>query len=288
MKKKQHGEKDNSERWLLSYADFITLLMVFFIIMYSISAVNLEKFRVVAQSFSAAMSGNPSGNGISNGDNPPVENPADTPSPSPSSPPITPDDALNQAEQDALQATADEIQKLLEEYGLQNSVKLRIDDRGLVLTLMDAATFESGSADIMPSFVPSLIKIATILDSVNNYIRIEGHTDNVPVTGGKFASNWEVSTARAISIVELFIQNSNIPPEKLSAVGYGEYRPIASNDTPEGRAQNRRVEIVVIRSKYNSVEASDATAGAAAITDTTSTDATTTDAITADATTAAP
>ena len=262
MKRVKHEEKDNSERWLLSYADFITLLMVFFIIMYSMSAVNQAKFEALAESLSEAMgggSGSRGGSGTGTGDaaGPGVNDIPGGVEMSPA-PPLS-DSYLDQAEQDALNATAAEIQKYLDEQGLHDSVTLRIDERGLVVILADTTTFESGSAEIKSEFIPRLIQIADILSSVENYVRIEGHTDNVPVVGGRFASNWEVSTARATSLVQLFINNSNIAPEKLSAVGYGEYRPVASNDTPEGRAQNRRVEIVVIRSKFNDVEASDST-----------------------------
>lgn len=247
MKKRKHEEQENSERWLLSYADFITLLMVFFIIMYSMSAMNEAKFQALAQSLSSVFQGGASilnsGSGTLDGQ-PPSD---DLPSAAPQ------DDSANQAEQDVLMVIDKQLQQYLTDAGLQDSVVLTIDDRGLVVSLGDAATFDSGSAEIKASFVPQLLKIAEILNGVDNYIRIEGHTDNVPETG-KYKSNWELSTARATSLVQLFIQNSAIPPAKLSAVGYGEYRPVAVNDTAEGRAKNRRVDIVVIRSKFNSLE----------------------------------
>jgi len=259
MKKIKKEKKDNSERWLLSYADFITLLMVFFIIMYSMSSVNAEKFQALADSMNAAMSGGGSGDGSGVG--------IGIASFSSLLPSTSPDSSQmgDQAEQDELDQTAQAIQQYLQEYNLQDSVKLRVDERGLVVILADTTTFESGSAEIISSFIPKLIQIADILSKVDNYVRIEGHTDNVPAAGGKFKSNWEVSTARATSLVQLFISQSSIAPEKLSAIGYGEYRPIAPNDTEDGRARNRRVEIVVIRSKFNSVEAtssSDASDGA--------------------------
>ena len=258
MKKQKHEEPENSERWLLSYADFITLLMVFFIIMYSMSAVNQSKFAQLAESFAEAMGGGAggrSGSGSSSGVGIGISDPNDMPAPNF---PLLTDDELDKAEQDALLATMEEIQRYLDEQGLSDSVTLKIDERGLSVVLADTTTFESGSADIKPEFVPRLIQIANILAEVDNYVRIEGHTDDVPVAqGGRYASNWEVSTARATSLVQLFIRESDLPPEKMSAIGYGEYRPIASNDTPEGRAMNRRVEIVVIRSRYNSMEAAD-------------------------------
>jgi chemotaxis protein MotB len=246
MKKhNKHETHENSERWLLSYADFITLLMVFFIIMYSMSVVNQAKFQSLAQSLNEAMSGS-NASALPPGEtSPPLDPPLD-PLPQPPE-----DDALEQA---ALEDVYQQILESLQKNGLQDSVGLSIDERGLVISLNAMATFESGRAEIQPSFIPQLITIADILNSIDNYVRIEGHTDNVLVGAGPYQSNWELSTARATSLVQLFIHNSEILPAKLSAVGYGEYRPVASNDTSEGRAKNRRVDIVVIRNKFNELE----------------------------------
>jgi len=252
----KHAEKDNSERWLLSYADFITLLMVFFVILYSMSTVTTEKYNALLLSFSEAMGGVSGTSGTGVGTGPGASIPPDIvpPTASPYVPPPGSGDQADQAEQKALEAVQQKIEQALQEYGLLDTVRLSIDDRGLVIILADVTTFESGSADIMPSFIPELVVIANILSDVDNYIRIEGHTDNVPTGNLNYPSNWELSTARATTLVQLFVHNSSIDPGKLSAVGYGEYRPIASNDTVEGRAQNRRVEIIVVRSKYNVME----------------------------------
>jgi chemotaxis protein MotB len=248
----KHEANENSERWLLSYADFITLLMVFFIIMYSISAVNVSKFQSLAQSLNEAMAGG--GSGQSSGEASSLLDAISDPEtlqPPPADEPV--DDTLEEA---ALEAVFKQILESLQENGLENSVGLNIDERGLIISLNAMITFESGSAEIQPALVPQLITIADILNGVDNYVRIEGHTDNVPVGSARYESNWELSTARATSLVELFIHNSDIAPDKLSAVGYGEYRPVASNDTYEGRTQNRRVDVVVIRTKFNELESS--------------------------------
>jgi chemotaxis protein MotB len=129
---------------------------------------------------------------------------------------------------------------------MKGMVRTRVEPRGLVISLGEAGLFDSGSDQIKPNGRTLLDTVAEGLASVGNYIRIEGHTDNVPIANSRFPSNWELSTARATAMVSYLMAHSDLPPELLSAAGYGEYRPTASNETEEGRAQNRRVDIVVL------------------------------------------
>ena len=137
---------------------------------------------------------------------------------------------------------------------MKDSVNTQIDERGLVVSLNDTLFFDSGRAEIKPESQKKIIEIGKILNQLGNYMRVEGHTDNVPISNGEFSSNWKLSCARAANVTEFFISNCGIQPQKLSAVGYGEYRPIADNSTEEGRAKNRRVDIIIVNSKFNKIE----------------------------------
>ncbi len=156
---------------------------------------------------------------------------------------------LNNMEE--LQAT---LNSLFKEEGVDTSVSTNIDNRGLVISLDNTLFFDSGSADIKTENENTLLKIANAINTQDNYIRIEGHTDNIPISTSVYPSNWELSAARATSVVRLFVDKCNINPEKMVAVGYGEFRPIADNSTEEGRNQNRRIDIIVLSEKYDSLE----------------------------------
>ncbi|MEE3392476.1 MAG: OmpA family protein [Lachnospiraceae bacterium] len=147
-----------------------------------------------------------------------------------------------------------ELQHLFENSKLKGKATSVIDKRGLVVSLNSAILFDSGSAEIKPENARTLAHLGKILKRVNKGIRIEGHTDNVPIHSAVYPSNWELSAARASSIVKLFIDNDKISPDKLVAVGYGEYRPVADNSTAEGRSKNRRVDIIVLSEKYDNLE----------------------------------
>jgi chemotaxis protein MotB len=134
------------------------------------------------------------------------------------------------------------------------SVSMKIDERGLVVSLNDTILFDLGSTSLKDDVRSQLIKIGEALNTLGNYIRVEGHTDNLPIKTSKFASNWELSAERATNVVRLLIAEAGVPPQKLSAVGYGEYKPVADNSSVEGRAQNRRVDIILLSSKYNELE----------------------------------
>ena len=251
MKKNHEEEHENGERWLLTYSDLVTLLMIFFIIMYAMSTVDSQKYSQLAQSLGTAMGngsivGNGSGwvntgNGGNSNINTTVNNePVDIKQPS--------------DEQNYLENIKGELNKYLNENGLTNSVVVDITDRGLAIMLKDSIMFDSGRADIKNEAIETMIRIGMILNKIDSYIRVEGHTDNIPINNKQFNSNWQLSATRAVNVVQLLIDKAEIQPGKISAVGYGEYRPITDNSSNEGRAKNRRVEILVINSKFNKVE----------------------------------
>jgi len=159
----------------------------------------------------------------------------------------SPNSALGPAEEEAnLSTLQTELQQALQHELAVHAVALHREIEGLVISLREFGFFDSGSASLKPSALPALDRIASILALRTCRLRIEGHTDNVPIHTAQMASNWELSTARSTELVRLLIQRYNFPPERLSAAGYAEYHPVVSNDTPQGRAQNRRVDIVIL------------------------------------------
>ncbi len=254
MKKHEEHEKDNSERWLLTYADLITLLMIFFVIMYAISNVDAQKYQEISQSLSGTLDPAGFGGGGSGGGG------------ASSSSGIDISKALEDLESNQvdpeLEAAAEEIKELLREKGLQDKVSVSVQERGVVVGLMNTVLFESGSAQIKPEAIPTLVAIGQIANGVHNYIRVEGNTDDVPMNTPQIPSNWELSVIRATEVLKLLITQSNVAPDKISAVGYGEFRPSVPNISAENRAKNRKVDIVILSDKLDKSESENADAPA--------------------------
>ena len=250
--KKKPIKPDNSERWLLTYSDLITLLMVLFVILYASSNVDTGKYKQLATSFRDALNITPSGGevGIIEGDviNSDFSDDVATDSPEDES------DSIVITEQQKLEQVKAEVDNLITQSGLNSRVVTKIEERGLVISFTDSIFFDSGTADVKEDYKRQLIEISRVLNKIDNYIRVEGHTDNVAIKTNLFNSNWQLSAVRAANVVEIFINQCGISPNKLSAIGYGEFRPIQTNDTEAGRAANRRVDIVILNSKSNQAE----------------------------------
>lgn len=246
-RRKKHDEPhENHERWLLSYADFITLLMIFFIIMYSMSNVDKEKYQQVASGLQKAMGGGGGANIIGIDGKVPIDEsiPVNT-------------NIVDTTEEERLEHVKEVIDKYLEESGLSGSVATTVEERGLVLSFKDSLFFDSGKADIKTEQAKKLVEIGKILNQpiINgSFIRVEGHTDNRPISTYLYKSNWDLSVIRASNVSQLLINQSGIKPERVSAAGYGEFRPKADNNTEAGRASNRRVDILIMNTKFNEVE----------------------------------
>lgn len=274
-KKNKHHEEEAGEAWLLPYSDLMTLLLALFIALFAVSQVDSEKAAEMAEAFQESMmtggSGvlqddgstviplNPNGED-GDGDSQTVistetetETEAETETETESTEEGSGTGLEGQELQD-MELMKEKLDDIFEAQGVSASVTTYIDERGLVISLNNAILFDSGSAEIKPGNEDVLIKIATTIDTLHNYIRIEGHTDNIPISTATYPSNWELSCARAISVVNLFVESGDIDPEKLIPVGYGEYRPVADNSTEEGRAKNRRIDIIILSEKYNSLE----------------------------------
>lgn len=259
-KKAPEAEKENGERWLLTYADLITLLMIFFIVLYSMSNVDAQKFRAVAESLNNAMGGGtPAKLEISTELTGPSVIPQYANKPQQDSKETTPNKTSSgNANQESM--TIEEIKKNLDKYakdnGVQTTLVSSIEERGLVVSIKDTLLFDSGSAVVTPKAHEILNKISKVLAVAANYIKIEGHTDNVPINTFLFPSNWELSVIRATNVLQIMAAEGGISSDRLSATGYGEYRSIASNGDEAGRAKNRRVDLVILRTKYDVTEPS--------------------------------
>ena len=251
-------ERENLDRWLVSYADFITLLFAFFVTMYAISRVDERKLGSVVESLQRAL-----GSTFSWQENKKQDPGVFQTSDKPIDVAIVPLSADKGQGKDDFETLAAEIKKNMEE-GLNNNggqaeadlnqLKFIIDKRGLILRFSERFFFDSGDASIRPDVAPMLHIIAQSLEKVPNHIRIEGHTDSVPIHTARFPSNWELSTARATSIVHYLLTHHRFVPTRLSAAGYGEFRPIAPNDSSDGRSQNRRVDIVILSGRERESE----------------------------------
>ena len=247
MKRKKQKEV-STERWMLSYADFITLLMIFFIVMYSISSVNTGKYKQLADSFKTT-----AGQTIIGKDSTtPINQQTSIINLNNTGAAATV--AAADAEQKKLSALKKQLDLYLIKNGLKATVATGIDDRGLVVSIEDTEFFDVGKADIKLASSKKLIAIGKILNQVVNYMRVEGHTDNMPIKTNEFASNWQLSAIRATNVTELLISAVGISPEKIAAVEYAQYRPVASNATEVGRSKNRSINIIIVDSSLSKLE----------------------------------
>jgi len=247
---KKHPEHVNLERWLVSYADFITLLFAFFVVMYAISQSDIQKLKSVSESIKAAFSGEfVDQDGKSGGK---TLNQFDQ---NISAGGVVMDMPVGQTnirvlDHSELKKLADILEESVSfELGVSNfGEKLQIfyDDRGVVVRLSAKDFYEAGDAVVKNEALPILDQIAKILSKVDRKIRVEGHTDNQKVISEYYPSNWELSTARSAWMVRYLIHKFDFNPQKLEASGLAQYHPVASNDTTAGQARNRRVEIIVL------------------------------------------
>ena len=270
-RKKKHPEHANHERWLVSYADFITLLFAFFVVLYSSSQVDHQKVGKLARAIEVAFQA--MGVFPSSGTSVPLQADGDIP---PGSVQmldnVQPSSSIGRiispaegemggvTENGTVASLRSDLEKALAPEIFKKDVALRVEPDGLVISLREVGFFASGSAQLRPAAAPAFRKIAEVLRQRPYQLRIEGHTDNVAIHTAQFASNWELSTARAIEVIRMLISEMGFPPERLSAGGYAEFHPVSSNATEEGRSQNRRVDIVILRPSI-AANASTASAG---------------------------
>ncbi|MGI6383466.1 MAG: flagellar motor protein MotB [Tissierellaceae bacterium] len=222
--RRNNENEGGAPKWMVTYSDMMSLLLTFFILLFSMSTISSDKFDNIMSSFQNILSGSKSDSILYDGDN------------------------LIDLHEELIQTEEmyDKVSDYLEDQDLGSDVSVSMDSKGIFVEMKDAILFESGRAELKPEGIEVLKKLEGLISDFDNELVIEGHTDNVPMTSGRFPSNWELSTARAVTVVRYLSESLDIDPGRLSAVGYGEYRPIKPNDTAENRAANRRVNILII------------------------------------------
>lgn len=255
MKKKVKQKKENSERWLLTYADMITLLLALFIVLYAISNVDSAKYHSLAEALNESLG---DGRGLSvfdgsagmfDGEGKDIQIGPNTGEVTPS-PTNIPQGTLNTKED--MEHLEEGVNSVIDDLKIEDFAITEISDRGLTITFSNDVFFDSGKADLHVDLKKGLAQISVLLKRIDNSIFIEGYTDDVPISSSNiYSSNWQLSAARAANVAEFLAKQEMIDGERLSAVGYGEYHPKASNHTVEGRQKNRRVEITIL---YDSIK----------------------------------
>lgn len=240
-RRRSEDEHVNHERWLVSYADFITLLFAFFVVMYAISSINEGKYKVLSDSLTNAFR---NVTGITGGQPVIITQGAPPFSPKPVG---RPDKLVEQKKSDERQRMkniAKDIMDALQPLVAQGKVRLLETSRGVTIEINDSVLFPAGQAKLQPASMSAMRAIADVLAQTDFPITIEGHTDNMPINTPQFPSNWELSAVRATTVLRLF-NEGGVGGERLTAIGYGETRPVETNTTQEGRARNRRVSILI-------------------------------------------
>lgn len=254
MRRRRHSSEEHEEHvdetWLVPYSDILTLLLALFIVLFASSQVDQKKFEQMAQAFNSAFQGNPSI----------FESVRTVPQPTESQPqtldkvPSVLSTIGNERASNFQQETAQlleakrKIDKYIEDNNLTGGFGTMLTDDGLLVRIKDSALFESGRADMVPAAREYATAIAKMLAALPQKVVISGHTDNVPINTAEFPTNWDLSSKRALNFMKyLLAQEPKLQPARFSAIGHGEYRPAAANTTPEGRAQNRRVEVLIVR-----------------------------------------
>lgn len=251
-RKKEKKPEAGAPKWMVTYSDMITLILVFFILLFSMSQIDSVKFEAVSESFknrmifdffpSAVPMDNPTEN-TSHQESGKNTNEFQTPTDLPD---ITDKDKEDVNKDDSLNVLMEDVEKYLDEQELNNVISANRTERGVVLVLQESILFDSGEANILDTGKPFLSKIGGLLSTNLNNVKIEGHTDSKPMSGFRYPSNWELSGARASSVVRFLIDEYNFDMSRFSIVGYGETRPVAANSNTDNMRKNRRVEIVIL------------------------------------------
>ncbi|WP_339214272.1 flagellar motor protein MotS [Ornithinibacillus sp. FSL M8-0202] len=253
--KRREGRKNvkkGAPKWMVTYSDMVTLILVFFILLFSMSQIDAAKFEAISESFKNRMIFDFFPSPV------PMDNPTENTSTEEKGQttnefdmPVN-DDKKSDSDtaEDSLSNLMDEVEAYLDEHSLNHVISANRSERGVELVLQDSILFDSGEADILPSAHPFLTKVGNLLSQINNDIKVEGHTDDVPMSSYRYPSNWELSGARASSVVRLLVEENNLDEDRFSIAGYSDTKPLVPNDSASNRSKNRRVEIVILEESY--------------------------------------
>jgi chemotaxis protein MotB len=245
-KKHKEHEEHMDESWLIPYADLLTLLLALFIVLFAMSSVDAVKFQQLSKAFNDIFSG---GTGVFEFTSPNPE--GDPTSTTKEQRGLIGNDngtgGLGEEERQELAEVQKRVNEYIEKNNLTTKLGTKLSGEGLLVTIRDNVLFESGSADVRNRDKAVALEIADLLvmDPPRSIV-ISGHTDNVPIKTAKYDSNWDLSVMRAVNFMKILLENRKLQPEWFSAKGYGEFSPVASNNTPEGKSKNRRVEILIM------------------------------------------
>ncbi|WP_034552251.1 flagellar motor protein MotB [Carnobacterium funditum] len=237
-RKKAEQKAESSGGWIVTYSDLMSLLLTFFILLYSMSSVSQVKFMEASQSLQMALNGKSGGSTILNETTSIVKEP-----------PASPTEEVINPE---IKELYEKVTNYVEENDMTSKVSVEMDKDGVYVDIQESVLFDSGSADISEPGKNTLRILAELVNSLKNDIVVEGYTDDVPIKNANFSNNWELSSGRAISVLRYLSEKEEVDPHRLSAKGYGEYNPNVPNNTDENRAVNRRVNMVIV---YDSQEA---------------------------------
>ncbi len=233
-KKAEDEVKPGAPEWMATYGDMVTLLLCFFVLLFSFATLDVQKFKAIAVSMNGSLGVLDSGMTLSMD---PLINsfPGDSPT----------------EEVEEFQQLYEQMSEYVKENNLESSITLRLDERGLLVRFMDDVLFDSGKADLTPKAREIINKVAEIIRVNDKNVRVEGHTDNIPINTSRFPSNWELSTTRAVNVVKYLIEENFIEAKRLSASGYSDQHPVDDNKTQIGRQKNRRVDLVILKAEKN-------------------------------------
>lgn len=236
-RRREKSEQAGTPGWMTTFSDLMSLLLTFFILLYSMSSIDVIKFRNISYSLQAVLAGEGQTT-IFEGQDSDAKIPDES---------KTVDSILEESQiKESTLRMYNQVSKFIEDEGLEADVTVSANRKGVFVDIKEAILFESGQADIKQGGKHVLDKLEKLFLSFPNEIVVEGHTDNVPINSSKYPSNWELSSDRALNVVRYLSETKSVPEDRLCATGYGEFRPIAPNDTPENRAQNRRVNLLII------------------------------------------
>lgn len=238
-RKRKTSEKaaSGAPAWMITFSDMVTLLLTFFILLYSVSNVDAQKFKNISASLQAVLSG---GSGILEAQESPTELPVDDPE-------KLVDEILDNTKiKESTLRMYEQVKGYIEEKGLEADVSVSLNRSGVFVDIKEVILFEPGEASLKAGGQEILDNLEGLFLKFENEIVVEGHTDNVPMRSQAYPTNWELSAGRALAVVRYLSEVKEVPEERLAAIGYGEYRPIIGNDTPASRAQNRRVNLLII------------------------------------------
>lgn len=242
MSRRKKKSSGGPAPWIVTYSDMMSLLLTFFILLYSISTVDAQKFKNITEYLQLALSGD-GRPAIMDGGTEQITTPLDD---APFAEAENPEDEQMEPASLEIQRMYQKVNSYIRDLELEAEVSVMMQSSGVFVEIKDAILFESGSAELKPSGVELLGKLEEMLNDFENDIVIEGHTDNVPMSSALYPSNWELSTARAVSVLRYLYEVKDVDPTRLSARGYGEYSPLVPNDSSENRARNRRVNLLIV------------------------------------------